>query len=1349
MSTYTADGIDLDTIFEPWQTGDPKLSADDLYGENGKSRRDVYAPLTMGAVCPANIKYEAGGQDFRDLFAAKGSVPRFATLPWARTVAPPVASFYRQPSRALRTNISVACRVLEDGRCEITTSVPSADSNPANNATSVVYALTSPAVWDNSKVPAGVDYEIRFDVTSGSGVTLSSGLTLGTWIRLTSGHAGVIATGLLSYAHASQGVGSYSSDAQLKISLRRTDYPLTNKTEGVLVTQLKLSVLDSLFNPSTDWAKAVAAVNSLATNYHNPEANTVNYSNSIACDIKLDGTLVLRTKANENAWATTLSTRWRRADAPVATTDYDVKFTAVSNVGLQWAANPLPDWTQMTKDFTAVLTHLVPEGSNPNVYTANGVFRLQIRQRSTMGYVQSGVTLADNFVTGDIAISSSLTIQQPQSLPWPSLAAWDGVYASSETAKFNPEANNSVIEFVRATFKANGDVVVTDSNGQLATGRWLPPGVANNKIELLGTFAASGTGIMNEVNQLATWTTLTSGEKYIEVKCVRTPAGGVGTDWRRMLGDVKLRRKSYPSDMVSGALDIKATATMEAPIPFTWPDMSNWAKNYPFTDTVSLNPDAFVAPVAWGRATFYATGDVTITGPDSFSLTGRWLPAGVTSDKVEIICNMKVTSGSDATGSEVNQLNNATTNPVWSQVLTGSKYLQSSVTREQAKGLGTGFRRYNGPMSIRRKAYPSEIVTIDLSFWLEAIIGAPVPYQWPSLAPWDGTYEASNMVVYTPENPQTVNEWVQALFKANGDVVIEESGGVLATGRWLPPGVSNAQVEAYAPMSVLGNAASNEINQLGAWTTITTDKKIYVLASRPAALAVGESTRKIYGSVILRRKSYPSEQVSCSLSLEALAVLSHPDQWPWPDTSSWAITHTRIATEVLVPGSTAVLAAYMVARFHANGNVQILYNGAVIATGKWHPGGAGYDGQVEIVASVGGTGNGTQSVTNDITNWTVIPTSSFRDVRVDVSRAHSSDAGTSNRTAIVSVSARRKNYPSEIKGKNVTLDLSVVLSGIPAPNWSGMTVPALNSIVTVPQDPSTPNAVVYSGALWRFTNPAEGVQLNSTGQVISVIANALLIPAGFNAADFEYRFRDIVFNSPSNGANMWYNIGDPNAAAPSVVMQVAHSQGQGTYDRVKQIELDIRRKNYPAHSHTFVCNMLARVVLAEPEYTLWPRADYNQWAGTYVHTTTGQVIYTDNPPAPAPWAAQYIAYNKPGIDGAYSFKFLPDGTCRWETGDNGSFPPVTAQWYPQLPANGSNFSIRVVTDGATGIDGQRNPITKEWGKLNQGVPTTKSFLFMVPYGSIETMRHLVQIRDDTSLQIVVEGWIELVGDSRR
>lgn len=417
MSSYLHKGIDIESIFEPWEAGDPKVPNPVGHADANVDKREVFVPLALGARYTEDVGYGSLGLDFRDIFAVKGSVPRFKKpLPWDNTFAA-AATIYRQPSRPLTTEIQVAVDIKSDGRVWVTATTPNQHSNPNGYTNTTQYALTSPPAWDKNRVPAGVFFEVKFDVVSGPQPNAS--IPFGTWVALDGTPANAVLANNISYSHSSTAEGAKTRNSQVRISVRRSDYPDSNKADAVVKLNLSLNVLASLFASTAPFTQNYSQL--VTGNMPSePEGWTAQYAVSTTYELRGNGTIqIMRAITDLDGIGPSLeviTAPWRRAMGSNDTSIDDFEMMFTSGVGTIY--NTAPTWTSINANTTQVLTmyHEVGNDLPPGNYSQTSTGAFIIRQKSTKGYVA-----ADNYISG--ALKSSTTIKIGEAV----LPDWDSV----------------------------------------------------------------------------------------------------------------------------------------------------------------------------------------------------------------------------------------------------------------------------------------------------------------------------------------------------------------------------------------------------------------------------------------------------------------------------------------------------------------------------------------------------------------------------------------------------------------------------------------------------------------------------------------------------------------------------------------------------------------------------------------------------------------------------------------------------------------------------------------------------------------------------------------------------------
>lgn len=418
MSSYFHKGTDIDSIFEPWEAGDPKVPNPVGHADNNRDKREDFVPLALGARHTENVGYGSLGLDFRDIFAVKGSVPRFKTpLPWDNTFAA-AATIYRQPSRPLTTTISIAVEIKSDGRVGIVATTPNQHSNPSGYTNTTQYSLSATPAWDKNRVPPGVFFEVRFDLVSGP--QPNSSILFGNWIALDGTPANAVVTNIISYLHSSTAEGNKTSNSQIRISVRRSDYPATNKADAVVKLNINLNVLASLFGSTAPFTKDYSQL--ITGNMPSkPEGWTAQYAVSTTYELRGNGTMqIMRAITDLDGIGPSLeviTAPWRRAMTANDTTIDDFEMMYTSGVGTIY--NTAPSWTSINANTTQVLTmyHEVGNDLPPGNYSQVSTGAFVIRQKSTKGYVA-----ADNYISGPLKSSTTIKIGEPALPDWSSVS---------------------------------------------------------------------------------------------------------------------------------------------------------------------------------------------------------------------------------------------------------------------------------------------------------------------------------------------------------------------------------------------------------------------------------------------------------------------------------------------------------------------------------------------------------------------------------------------------------------------------------------------------------------------------------------------------------------------------------------------------------------------------------------------------------------------------------------------------------------------------------------------------------------------------------------------------------------
>lgn len=416
MSSYFHKGTDLDAIFEPLLDGDPKVPEPVGLKDANIDARDKFVPLFMGARYSENVGFAHKGVDLRDLFAMKGSVVRFLDpLPWDTQVTLE-SKFYQQPSRPLITPIYIYVEIKANGQVKIASSKSNQHSNPAVRLDEVLYDFSSPPVWDDTKTPVGVDYEIKFDIIGNTGTPPISDLTFGVWHRMDGTPASGRVTNIFNYTHNSDSAGLIAKGCFVQISVRRSDYPDNLKTDGTINMVISLNVLASLFTSAAPYLTDMAAI--VTTNVpQNPEGKTADYSVNTIYEVKGSGNITIKRNViditGSGLYNEILNVPWRRGLTADDTTvdDFEVKF--ISGLGVTY--NGATDWEPINanSDYVLTMSHVIANNLAVGDHTQASTATLLIRQKSTKGYVET-----DNFTGGNIKATTTIRLGVPSIPDW-------------------------------------------------------------------------------------------------------------------------------------------------------------------------------------------------------------------------------------------------------------------------------------------------------------------------------------------------------------------------------------------------------------------------------------------------------------------------------------------------------------------------------------------------------------------------------------------------------------------------------------------------------------------------------------------------------------------------------------------------------------------------------------------------------------------------------------------------------------------------------------------------------------------------------------------------------------------
>lgn len=432
MSSGYADGVDIDALFEPRQTGDP-LAPDTGYQVAGVDVKNRFVAVSAGDRIPSNIAYSAAGANFRDIFAARLSVPRFPNpLPWSRTDAI-TASVYRHTSRSsnLNTYVQVRISIGQDGGYFIQRITPPYNSNPSTYGSVTIVSGGAGTLWSAGEMN---DFQVMFEHVSGIVPTLNNGTTLGTWLSASSvSERSIFATFNVNHSSAP---ATYTGQSVLRINVRRVQYPSTNRAVASYTANFSLT-MEAPSLESNNWSGTFSANQTDPNIRHTPEGGGINYRSASRIVFDANGTFTVQTATwNDSVtqtWSNQRTGRWLRSGT-FAAADYEIIMTnADGNV-----SGGAGTWLNLGTSRIFQVERVVNTNSAPNTYTTSGTATFRIREISTKDWAG----LVDNFIENSITMSASITIAQPVLLLSPASAftAWAGTYNIAATVSIGPAA---------------------------------------------------------------------------------------------------------------------------------------------------------------------------------------------------------------------------------------------------------------------------------------------------------------------------------------------------------------------------------------------------------------------------------------------------------------------------------------------------------------------------------------------------------------------------------------------------------------------------------------------------------------------------------------------------------------------------------------------------------------------------------------------------------------------------------------------------------------------------------------------------------------------------------------------
>jgi hypothetical protein len=580
--------IDAEDVYEPIRSGDQRQLDAGYDKGNGNDTSDLFTSITQGTALGYNFGYSnSAGVDFTNLYAAKNSVARYPTpLPWDRTTAPTV-TVYRQPSRpTLQSYIAVSISIHAEGFVAITQTVSPYNSNPSAPVVTHYYTSGNAKLWTDVAVADSCPYEVRFDVVSGPGPTFAQGGSLGSWLPLNTNPFVYTLGTQLTYAH-SQVEGTKTLDSQLRISVRRAEYPVSNTANAILTHDFNLIVEPTIYQ-DVGWNNVWVALNNAATNYYVPEGQINIYKAAVRFTLTTTGSYLIETAAWKNNdainWTTVKSGQWMRSGFNI--NDFEALFSATNgsfdgdDVGIT-----LDSYLQLGGVArTLIVAHQVSDSTVNGTYSDSMGIRATIRQISTKGWAG----LPDNFAENIMTLVPSVTIAPPKVPDWPAFP-WVGNFNDLENWTRNTDdPSGGASCFVLIRFYPDGVSQVWADDGQLLSqGRWAPAGDNPAYYDVI----VSGSGIYS--NPLANYGNING--PYVDVVLTavnysNSQAHGTYEDYTTF--NVTVRRKAYTSHTASGGGQSTSRITV-APMPLLINPPSsydNWAGTFTNSASVSFGP---------------------------------------------------------------------------------------------------------------------------------------------------------------------------------------------------------------------------------------------------------------------------------------------------------------------------------------------------------------------------------------------------------------------------------------------------------------------------------------------------------------------------------------------------------------------------------------------------------------------------------------------------------------------------------------------------------------------------------------------------------------------------------------
>jgi hypothetical protein len=485
---YNSVDVDPDTLYEPKRPSDPSAPHTG-YAVGGEDLNTKYAPISIGSGHPGQFGYAVGGVDFHQIFAAKGSIPRYnLPLPWDRVINLE-ATIYRQPSRGgyLGVNLMFSMSIHRDGQVVMTKAVPPYSSSFGE----IAYSPAAPGgdVWSDEGPSPQSPYQVMFAQVGGPHITTSLAYNqpLGQWLEFM--HNGIDHQTVFSgigYNHA-EAHGQKTGTVVVEVGVRRKNFPDSNKAVANYTINYVINVEPDLFS---DWSYGgtYQVSNNNAANYSTPEGNVAQYNAGLLFVITGSRWIIYNavwSGSGEPPWQVVKSGYWRR-DSPIPTNDFEVLFTQIAGeftgddlilpMPAGWARLGANDW-----GYKSVLR--VPSSNQPGTYAKDVSVNTRIRQFSTKDWVGT----PDYFVEAATRFMPNVVLTAPVAPSWKN-GPWYGMNAVHEIYH-ERDPNNPYTERMASIwmrFMPDGDCFIYNGvDGTAAPmGRWLPDGFDYSQISV-------------------------------------------------------------------------------------------------------------------------------------------------------------------------------------------------------------------------------------------------------------------------------------------------------------------------------------------------------------------------------------------------------------------------------------------------------------------------------------------------------------------------------------------------------------------------------------------------------------------------------------------------------------------------------------------------------------------------------------------------------------------------------------------------------------------------------------------------------------------------------------------------